>query len=256
MPVRYATGVASPVLLDRPGTISYADARAWMQGAHASLAAGGGAERLALLQHAPVYTIGARSGSRGDGRGLEHLLVPAAELVARGAALEQVDRGGDITFHGPGQLVVYPILDLRRRGLRAADYVRMLEATVIDTLADFGVPAERVSGRPGVWTAHGRPDGILEKIAAVGVRIRLGISAHGLALNVSTDLGWFDAIVPCGIRDAGVTSLERALGRSVAMPEAEAALGTAFERRFDAELVPAEAGEGAVPLPAGGVGRD
>ena len=176
MPVRYATGVASAVLLDRPGTISYADARAWMQGAHASLAAGGGAERLALLQHAPVYTIGARSGSRGDGRGLEHLLVPAAELVARGAALEQVDRGGDITFHGPGQLVVYPILDLRRRGLRAADYVRMLEATVIDTLADFGVPAERVSGRPGVWTAHGRPDGILEKIAAVHPQSRV----HGM----------------------------------------------------------------------------
>jgi len=243
--------VASPVLLDRFGTLLYADALAWMRDAHAALAAGG-PERLALLQHDPVYTIGARGA---DGGGREHLLVPAAELAARGAALEQVDRGGDITFHGPGQLVAYPVLDLRRRGLRAADYVRALEATVIGALRAVGVPAEGIPGRPGVWTAGGRPGGTPEKIAAVGVRIRRGISQHGLALNVSTDLGWFDAIVPCGIRDAGVTSLERVLGRRVPIAEAEAALARAFEQRFDATLVEEEPGAGARPAAAAVAGR-
>jgi lipoyl(octanoyl) transferase len=212
-----------------------------MLASHAALAAGEGPERLALLQHPPVYTIGAReAGAQGA---VPHLLVPLDELAARGAALEEVDRGGDITFHGPGQLVAYPILDLRRRGLRAADYVRALEQTVIEALASLGVPAERVPGRPGVWTALGPAGGALEKIAAIGVRIRRGVSSHGLALNVSTDLEWFDAIVPCGIADAGVTSLERALGRAVAMAEAEAALAGAFARRFDAELVEPDARE-------------
>ena len=178
----------------------------------------------------------------------------ADELAARGADLEQVDRGGDITFHGPGQLVAYPILDLRCRGLRAGDYVRALEATVIDALGRWGVAARRLPGRPGVWTAPARPDGTPEKIAAVGVRIRRGVSTHGLALNVSVDLGWFDAIVPCGIRDAGVTSLERALGRPVPPGEAEAALAAAFERRFDAALASPAGGRATIPLAAGVAG--
>lgn len=241
--------MATRVLLDRLGTCAYADAAAWMRAAHAALASGRGPERLALLEHAPVYTVGARGAD-----GLRHLLVGVDELSARGAELEQVDRGGDITFHGPGQLVAYPILDLRRRGLRAGDYVRALEATVIDALSSWGVAADRLPGRPGVWTSRGRRDGAPEKIAAVGVRIRRGVSTHGLALNVSTDLGWFDAIVPCGIGDAGVTSLERALGRSVPIAEAEAALAAAFARAFDAVLLPAAAGDGATPLPAGVAG--
>lgn len=251
--------MASPVLLHRPGTLPHADALVWMREARAALAAHGGPEQLALLQHAPVYTIGARGGGTrgtGDRRGEEHLRVPADELVARGASLERVDRGGDITFHGPGQLVAYAILDLRRRELRAADYVRALESTVIDALADLGVPADRVSGRPGVWTVPSRPHGTPEKIAAIGVRIQKGISSHGLALNVSTDLSWFDAIVPCGIEDAGVTSLERTLGRAVPMPEAEASLSAAFARRFDAELVAADVGDAATPIPLAGAGRD
>ncbi len=226
--------MVSPVLLHRPGTLAYANALAWMRASHAALAAGEGAERLALLQHLPVYTVGARGGAK-------HLLVPIAELAARGAELAEVDRGGDITFHGPGQLVAYPILDLRRRQLRAADYVRALEQTVIEALASFEVPAQRIPGRPGVWTALGAAGGPPEKIAAIGVRIRRGVSTHGLALNVSTELDWFDAIVPCGIADAGVTSLERALGRDVPMAEAETALAEAFARRFDAELVEPEA---------------
>ena len=129
--------MVSPVLLHRPGTLAYANALAWMRASHAALAAGEGAERLALLQHLPVYTVGARGGAK-------HLLVPIAELAARGAELAEVDRGGDITFHGPGQLVAYPILDLRRRQLRAADYVRALEQTVIEALASFEVPAQRI----------------------------------------------------------------------------------------------------------------
>ncbi len=222
--------MASLVRLYRPGTLPYADALIWMRESHAALANGEGAERLALLQHPPVYTVGARGGT-------SHLLVPTTELAARGVELEEVDRGGDITFHGPGQLVAYPILDLRRRELRATDYVRALEQIVIDALAILDVPAQRIPSHPGVWTTLDRANAPPEKIAAIGVRIRRGVSTHGLALNVSTDLGWFDAIVPCGIADAGVTSLERVLGRAVTMAEAETALTAAFVCRFDAELL-------------------
>jgi lipoyl(octanoyl) transferase len=166
------------------------------------------------------------------------VLVDPAKLRARGADVIATDRGGDVTFHGPGQLVAYPILDLRRRGLGAASYVRALEQCVIDTLDAFGLRGERVAGRPGVWT---RPPaggaGEMAKIAAVGVRIERGVSRHGLALNVSTDLTWFDAIVPCGIADAGVTSMARELGEAPAFAAVAGAFARAFQRVFDARLV-------------------
>jgi lipoate-protein ligase B len=212
----------SPLPLHRPGRVDYRIALDWQRAAVAELRGGDGAERLAILEHDPVYTLGRRTRRK-------HFLVPPAELRARGASVVDVDRGGDVTFHGPGQLVAYPILDLRRRDLGAADYVRALEQAVIETMARFGVDGERVVGRPGVWA-----DGA--KVAAVGVRVQGGVSSHGLALNVSTDLSWFDAIVPCGLRDAGVTSLERLLCAAPHHGDAEREFAAAFARVFDVEL--------------------
>ena len=182
-------------------------------------------EALALIQHRPVFTLGARA----DG---SNVLASEAALAARGAEVVSVDRGGDVTFHGPGQLVAYPILDLRQRNIRPVSYVRMLEQTVIDTLEGFGLTAEREAGRPGVWV-----DGA--KVAAVGVRVQGGISTHGLALNVAPDLGWFDAIVPCGLTDAEVTSIARLLEVAPPFEEVVDQYRAVFARHFEARLVEA-----------------
>lgn len=213
--------------LHRPGLVPYAEAFAWQQARATAVRGGAASEVLALLQHPPVFTLGMR-GRR------DSVLEPEAAIEARGASIVQSDRGGDVTFHGPGQLVAYPILDLRARGLRPATYVRMLEQTIIDTLAAFEVRAERVPGRPGVWVTSAGRDA---KIAAVGVRVREGVSTHGIAINVSTDLRWFDAIVPCGIADAGVTSIEALCGaplqsESMLHRAVEDAFAAAFARLF------------------------
>ena len=214
------------------GLVPYAEAWAVQRARVDAVRDGGAAEALYLLQHPPVYTLGMR-GRTGS------VLASDDAIAARGAAVVQSDRGGDVTFHGPGQLVAYPVLDLHRRGLGPAAYVRLLEQCVIDTIEAFGVAAERVAGRPGVWV---RDNGSLAKIAAVGVRVRRGVSTHGIALNVSTDLGWYDAIVPCGIADAGVTSLARVLSAPPAHEAVEAAFVAAFARMFHVEhLVTAEA---------------
>ena len=215
------------VHLLRPGCVDYPRALRWQRATAGAVREGDGAEAVAVLQHPAVFTVGARGGR-------EHLLRDPKELAVRGASVLDVDRGGDITFHGPGQLVAYPILHLRQRQIRPTDYVRRLEATVIDTLAAFDVHGERVNGRPGVWIAGA-------KIAAVGVRVRGGVSSHGLALNVSTDLTWFDAIVPCGLANAAVTSLARLLGSPPTVEEVEGVFAAAFEQVFDLELV--EVGE-------------
>ena len=207
----------------RAGRVEYDRALAWQHARSRALAAGDEGEALALLEHPPVYTLGAR-GNR------TNLLATPDALVARGASVVPTDRGGDITFHGPGQLVAYPILDVRGRGLGAATYVRRLETVIIDTLTAFGIDAERVEGRPGVWVEGA-------KIAAIGVRISRGISRHGLALNVSTDLEWFGQIVPCGIPDAEVTSMGLLLGSPPPMRDVEDAMTAAFERAFAMRLV-------------------
>ncbi|MEM0963955.1 MAG: lipoyl(octanoyl) transferase LipB [Bacteroidota bacterium] len=161
-----------------------------------------------VVEHPPVYTIG-KSGDPAN------LLASAGDLARLGAESIDVDRGGDITFHGPGQVVVYPILDLDRLATPAGEplrdlhrYLRELEESVIRTCAAWGVTADRVSGRTGVWVG---PDnrGDERKVCAMGVRCSRWVTMHGLALNVSTDLGWFDHIIPCGIDDRGVTTLER-----------------------------------------------
>jgi len=160
-------------------------------------------DRVLLLEHDPVYTIG-RGGNEGN------LLATPQRLAALGAELVRIDRGGDITFHGPGQLVAYPIVELRDP-LDLRRYVRTLEEATIATAAAFGVGAARVEGQPGVWVEGVR------KLAAVGVRVKRGVTTHGLALNVSTDLAWFDEMIPCGLPDMQVTSLGRELGEPPAM---------------------------------------
>lgn len=167
-----------------------------------------------VVEHPPVYTLG-KSGDRSN------LLASETDLARLGATYVEVDRGGDITFHGPGQVVVYPILDLDRlatpEGAPLRDlhrYLRELEEAVIRTCADWGVGAARVPGRTGVWVG---PDarGDERKVCAMGVRCSRWVTMHGLALNVTTDPGWFDHIVPCGIDDRGVTSLARETGAPV-----------------------------------------
>ena|SRR2546423_5001509 len=167
-------------------------------------------DRLLLLEHFPVYTIG-------RGGDATNLIASPQRLRELGATFLRVDRGGDITFHGPGQLVAYPIVELRDP-LDLRRYVRTLEAAIIATAARFGVRAERLDGLTGVWVQESR------KLAAIGVRVRRGVTTHGLALNVNTDLRWFAEMVPCGIRDKDVTSLARELGRPLEMEAVEDAL--------------------------------
>ena len=222
---------ARDVQLWRPGRVEYGRAREWQLARAEAVASGLEPEALALLEHPPVYTFGVR------GRA-EHLLAAPEALSARGAAVVRTDRGGDVTFHGPGQLVAYPILHLRARGLGAGAYVRALEATIIEALDRFGVRGERVHGRPGVWAGGA-------KLAAIGVRVSRGVSRHGLALNVTTDLGWFDSIVPCGLPGIEVTSLERLLDDAPSIPEVEDALAGAFGRAFGSRLIEVDATSGA-----------
>lgn len=179
-------------------------------------------DRLLLLEHFPVYTIG-------RGGDASNLIATPGRLRELGATFIRVDRGGDITFHGPGQLVAYPVVELRDP-LDLRRYVRTLETAIIATAAEFGVTAGRVDGLTGVWVEGER------KLAAIGVRVRRGVTTHGLALNVNTDLRWFAEMVPCGIRDKEVTSLERELGHQVAMEDVEEALAAELARHLGASL--------------------
>lgn len=164
-----------------------------------------GDDVIITVEHQPVYTLGRHA----DPRNVVH----RQWLLARGAEVVEIDRGGDVTFHGPGQLVVYPIVDLQRCGLGVKNYVHLLEETVILTLADYGIDSGRVEGATGVWLGIGTPTE--RKICAIGIRCSRFISMHGLALNISTDLSWFSAINPCGFTDKGVTTLyQEMLSRS------------------------------------------
>jgi lipoyl(octanoyl) transferase len=177
-------------------------------------------DQLLLLQHPPVITLGVKT--RDD---RTHVLASPAELAAQGVELVETGRGGDVTFHGPGQLVGYPIIDLNPDRRDVHRYVRDLEEVLIRVAASFGIAAGRQPGLTGVWVGD-------EKLAAIGVRIARWVTSHGFALNVATDLRHFDLIVPCGIRDKGVTSLERLLGRPVPMDEVETATIAAFTAVF------------------------
>lgn len=158
-------------------------------------------EVVYVTQHRPVYTLGRH------GRA-ENLLV-----LPEGVECVRIERGGDITYHGPGQIVVYPIVSLWRRKMGVKDYVNTLEQWVIDTLADYGIRGERSEGAPGVWLETGTPRE--RKICALGVTVRRGVTMHGFALNANVDLSGFGNINPCGFRDKGVTSIAEETGRSV-----------------------------------------
>lgn len=182
-------------------------------------------DTLLLLEHPHTYTFGSR-GKR------EHLLVPEAQLRSRGVAILDVDRGGDITYHGPGQLVGYPILRLRDYGINVVPYLRCLEEVLIRVASSYGLAASRQRGYTGVWVGDA-------KLAAIGTKVDTnGITRHGFALNVSTDLRYFDDIVPCGIRDKSVCSLESLLGRRVTRSEVVEQTAQAFEDVFDPAVAP------------------
>ena len=187
---------------------------------------------ILTVEHPPVYTLG-KSGHA------ENLLIPRAALEALGARFFHIDRGGDITFHGPGQLVCYPILDLERLGIGLRDYIDALEEAVIRTVGRYGIEAGRIAGASGVWLGEGitpRGTGRQRKICAIGVRSSRYVTMHGLALNVSTDLDWFSRINPCGFTDRGVASIVRECGRSVPMDEVKALLVNFLSEILNVEI--------------------
>lgn len=183
------------------GTVPYADGLTLQDERAEAVRRGSSQGSLILLEHPPVLTDG-RFGKGGN------FLLPEDEIKRRGVAIHRTGRGGDVTFHGPGQLVSYPIIRLRDFGLGARAYVSTLEETIIRTLADYGISGGRREGYPGVWTG-GR------KIASIGVAVRGGVTMHGSALNVNTDLSYFSLIVPCGITDVTITSMREIIGKEL-----------------------------------------
>jgi lipoyl(octanoyl) transferase len=214
----------------RLGTIAYADALALQRALVDERRAGRVPDLLLLLQHPPVITLGVR----GDG-GRSHIVASEERLRALGVAVHETGRGGDVTYHGPGQIVGYPILDLAPDRCDVHRYVRDLEEVMIRACADYGVRAGRVPGLTGTWIGG-------DKVGAIGVRISRWITSHGFAFNVAPDLEHFGLIVPCGIGDRGVTSLARAAGRDVALAKAEESLVRHFCDVFEREGISAGAG--------------
>lgn len=205
------------------GTMPYADALALQRAvAHARISGAIDEDVLILVEHPPVITMGRSSNAN-------HLLATPALLAARGVELHEVERGGDVTFHGPGQLVGYPIIDLKRHRQDLHWYLRQVEEALIRALEPFGIVAERSPGYTGVWTG-GR------KLASIGVHARDWVTWHGFALNVTTDLSWFDLMVPCGIAQVQMTSVRRELGNRALHPGSDTELGhevrAAVERAF------------------------
>jgi len=208
---------------------------------------------LLLLEHAPVITLGRNAKAA-------NILLPPDQLALRGVEIYECDRGGDVTFHGPGQLVGYPIFDLRgyatpdgkRKTLGAVDYVRRLEEVLIRTCADLGIATKRVSGLTGVWTndvgpglrpgqdgSKTRPHTGEAKIAAIGVHISRFVTSHGFALNVNTDLSYFNLIVPCGITSKPVTSMKKELGRELEIAAVAESIVRNFGMVFEEKTIPA-----------------
>ena len=170
---------------------------------------------ILTVEHTPVYTLG-KSGKQSN------MLISQAYLESLGAEFFHIDRGGDITFHGPGQIVCYPILDIEKLGIGLRRYIEILEQAVIETVAHYGIKAERLEGATGVWICDRGADGTPQnwrKICAIGVRASHFVTMHGLALNVSTDLKWFTMINPCGFTDKGVTSISKEIGKDVDFEE-------------------------------------
>lgn len=184
---------------------------------------------LLLLEHPPVYTLG-KSGKE------ENVLITGQQMLEKGIEFFKTNRGGDITFHGPGQLVGYPILDLENFYTDIGRYLRNLEQVIINTLAEYNLHAGRSPGETGVWLDPG-VKGSERKICAIGVRCSRWITMHGFAFNINTDLGYFDNIIPCGIRDKQVTSLQKELEKKTDMQEVKDKVKRNFEEVFEVSLV-------------------
>jgi lipoyl(octanoyl) transferase len=189
----------------------------------------GTTNHLLFLEHPPVYTLG-KSGHE------ENILISESDRISRGIEYYQANRGGDITFHGPGQLVSYPILDLEKYYTDIGRYLRNLEEVIIDTMALYGLKGERSKGETGVWLDPGVA-GRERKICAMGVRCSRWITMHGFAFNVNTDLSYFDYIIPCGIKNKKVTSLANELGYKLSFNEVKANLKKSFEKVFSSTLL-------------------
>ena len=200
----------------RLGTVSYQDALDLQAELVEQRRRGEIGDVLLLLEHPPVITLGVKTRNNRT-----NIVASADQLDAEGVAVFESGRGGDVTYHGPGQLVGYPIIDLNPHRRDVHRYVRDIEQALIDAVATFGITAGRIEGLTGIWVGN-------QKLAAIGVRISRWITSHGFALNVATNLSHFDLIVPCGIQDKGVTSMERLLGRTVPMAEVETAVEQAF----------------------------
>ena len=183
------------------GVIDYQEAYSLQTELHSRVASGDQDDTLLLAEHPHIYTLG-RRGRESD------ILASSDRLTELGVEVHHIDRGGEVTYHGPGQLVGYPIVDIRRWGGGPLTYVRALEQVLSATLADFGIGTEKADRPTGVWAGDA-------KVAAIGVKVGRGTTTHGFALNVGTDLSYFDHIVPCGIPDAQVTSMEKLLGEPV-----------------------------------------
>jgi len=212
----------------RLGTVPYAEASELQRALVEERRADRVPDLLLLLEHPHVITLGVKADAARS-----HLTATPELLSSRQVDVHESGRGGDITYHGPGQIVAYPILDLRPDRCDVHRYVRDLEEVMIRAAGDFGLQAARIQGLTGAWLGA-------DKVGAIGVRISRWITSHGFAFNVSTDLDYFKLIVPCGISDGGVTSLSRALGRHVAMVEAETSLVRHFSEVFDREVVESE----------------
>jgi lipoate-protein ligase B len=205
----------------RPGIHDYASAYALQQRVADNIRSGAG-PALILLEHPPTYTLG----SHGDA---SNVIIGEERLSALGARIVRADRGGDVTFHGPGQIVGYPILDLRALHIGVSDYVCALETLLIETLSRFGITAGRSPLNRGVWFGDA-------KIAAIGVRVSRGVTTHGFALNVNTDLSWFDHIVPCGLSGVRMTSMHEVAGTPFNQHEVENTVIEVFLSHFNFDV--------------------
>ena len=209
----------------RLGVVPYAAANELQKALVEERRAGLIPDLLLLLEHPHVITLGVKADAARS-----HLIATPEVLASRHVEVHESGRGGDITYHGPGQLVGYPILDLRPDRCDVHKYVRDLEEVMIRTAGDFGLHGSRITGLSGAWVGA-------DKVGAIGVRISRWITSHGFALNVTTDLDFFRLIVPCGIESGGVTSLSRATGRRVSMSDAEASIVRNFADVFDRKVV-------------------
>lgn len=218
------------VVLDL-GVVDYAECWKRQKQLAGEVAEGRSTDTLLLLEHPHTFTCGRRGGR-------DHILVGDDQLMKEGVTVLDVDRGGDVTYHGPGQLVAYPILRLAEDGqpVDYHGYVRLLEQTLINTVSELGIEGFRVPGYSGVWVEHTRAQ---EKIAAVGVKVDgRGVSTHGVALNVTTDLSYFGYIVPCGISDKGVTSISTLLGKAPDSDHVKSVFISEFCRAFHFQMTP------------------